>query len=495
MASSLTVTDSQGDGLVIKNSPDLVFSSPVTNVSTATGAAADGIVLQNNSVDATKVNLGQVTVATTNGTGLIVQNAGVTTAGGTINATGGASIATNNADVNITLASATSTNSSGPGLDLTETSGSVNIGTTTVTSPTGNGINAVNNDPGFTADFGVTQVSGITNGAIGVNITNATDPNPDTVYSFDSLDVTTVNGTGLVAKNGGTINFNSPATITANSGAAIDLENTAGTTGGVAGSGFTFLDLTSIDSVANGVRLNNLRSNLTVTGVTKISGAAGPSILITDTVPLPTIVTDSILFNAVNITNRENIGVRVDGIFGQVQFVNLNIDNANNVAGDAVFVTNTTNLADPTGTGSGRVYIAGGTISNRCSALAAIARAPRSRAQRSQASSAKASWRWRERTRPRLSRWATPRLRAPRASTDSGSKPRAVGSSTARSTVRLSTCRRIRSMRSCLTPEAQSCSTLATISVPPVVRRPLARSCSTTAAAAHSRSNRRRPAT
>ena len=115
VASSLTVTDSQGDGLVIKNSPNLIFSSPVTNVSTATGAAADGIVLQNNSVDATKVNLGQVTVATTNGTGLIVQDAGVTTAGGTINATGGASIATNNADVNITLASATSTNSSGPG--------------------------------------------------------------------------------------------------------------------------------------------------------------------------------------------------------------------------------------------------------------------------------------------------------------------------------------------------------------------------------------------
>ena len=364
VASSLTVTDSQGDGLVIKNSPDLIFSSPVTNVSTATGAAADGIVLQNNSVDATTVNLGQVTVATTNGTGLIVQDAGVTTAGGTINATGGASIATNNADVNITLASATSTNSSGPGLDLTETSGSVNIGTTTVTSPTGNGINAVNNDPGFTADFGVTQVSGITNGAIGVNITNATDPDPDTVYSFDSLNITTVNGTGLVAKNGGTINFNSPATITANGGAAIDLENTAGTTGGVAGSGFTFLDLTSIDSVANGVRLNNLNSNLTVTGVTNISGAAGPSILITDTVPLPTIVTDSILFNAVNITNRENIGLRVDGIFGQVQFANLNIDNANNVAGDAVFITNTTNPADPTGTGSGRVYIAGGTISN-----------------------------------------------------------------------------------------------------------------------------------
>jgi hypothetical protein len=128
----------------------------------------------------------------------------------------------------------------------------------------------------------------------------------------------------------------------------------------VPGSGFTFLDLTSINSNANGVRLNNLNSNLTVTGIVAISGAQGESILITDTSPTP--ATDSILFNEVNITNRNNIGVRVDGVYSQVQFNNLDIDNSNNVAGDAVFITNTTNPADPTGTGSGRVYLNGGTI-------------------------------------------------------------------------------------------------------------------------------------
>jgi hypothetical protein len=362
VTTSLTVKDSQADGFVVKNSPDLSVSVPVTNVSTATGATADGIVLQNNAVDATKVNLGKVTVSTTDGTGLVVDNAGVTTSGGTINAVGGASIATNASAVNITLASAASTNSSGPGLDLTQTKGSVNIATTSVTTPTGNGINAADNDPGFTADFGKTTVTGINNGAIAVNLTNTTDPVPDTLYSFDSLDITTVNGTGLRTKNGGTVNFMSPANITANGGAAIDLDNTTGTTGGVPGSGFTFLDLTSINSNANGVRLNDLNSDLTVNGIVAISGAQGESILITDTSPTP--ATDSILFNEVNITNRNNIGVRVDGVYSQVQFNNLDIDNSNNVAGDAVFITNTTNPADPTGTGSGRVYINGGTISN-----------------------------------------------------------------------------------------------------------------------------------
>ena len=359
---SLTVKDSQADGFVVKNSPDLSVSVPVTNVSTATGAAADGIVLQNNALDATQVNLGKVTVTTTDGNGLVVDNAGVTTSGGTINAVGGSSIAANKADVNITLTSAASTNSSGPGLDLTQTKGSVNVATTTVTTPTGNGINAVNNTPGFTADFGKTTVTGITNGAIAVNLTNTTDPTPDTAYAFDSLDITTVNGTGLRTKNGGTVDFTSPANITANGGAAIDLDNTTGTTGGVAGSGFTFLDLTSINSNANGVRLNDLNSDLTVTGIVAVSGAQGESILITDTKSPP--ATDSILFNEVTITNRNNIGVRVNGVYGQVQFGNLDIDNANNVAGNAVYITNTTNPLDPTGSGSGRVYINGGTISN-----------------------------------------------------------------------------------------------------------------------------------
>ena len=354
---ALTVTDAIGDGLVVKNSPNLVMTVPTTTVNSTAG---DGIVLQNNSVDATKVSLGQVTVKTDAGTGLVVQDAGVTTAGGTIAATGGASIAANNADVNITLASATSTSSTGPGLDLTETDGTVTIATTTVTTPTGNGINAVNNVPGFAADFGVTKVSGINNGAIGVNITNATEPVPPTTYSFDSLDVTTLNGTGLLAKNGGTINFNSPATITAAGGAAIDLENTQGTTGGVAGSGFTFLNLTSTDSVGNGVRLNNLNSDLQVTGATSIVGAAGTSLSITDTVPSP--ATDSIQFNTVDITSRQNLGMLVDGIYGQVEIGSLNIDNANVVAGNAVQISNTTNPIDPTGTGSGRVYINGGTI-------------------------------------------------------------------------------------------------------------------------------------
>ena len=359
VATALTVTDAVQDGVIIRNSPALTFNSPTTTVSSTQG---DGVVLQNNSLDATKTKLGQLNVTTDAGSGLVVTNAGASSLGGTINATGGASIAANNADLDLTLATANSTTSTGPGLDLTQSSGSVAIAQTNVTSPAGNGINAVDNMPGFVADFGVTKVSGITNGAIGVNITNAVEPVPPTVYSFDSLDITTTNGTGMRTRNGGVVNFNSPAVIDAAGGAAIDLENTQGTTGGVAGSGFTFQDLTSVNSVSNGVRLNNLNSDLRVIGTTTISGAASPSLSITDTVSPPQ--TDSIAFNRVDISSRNNIGMLVDGVYGQVQVASLNIANENNVAGDTVLIRNTTNPADPIGTGSGRVYINGGTISN-----------------------------------------------------------------------------------------------------------------------------------
>ena len=218
------------------------------------------------------------------------------------------------------------------------------ISRTTVTAPVASGINAVDNQPGFIADMGATNVTGIANGAVAVNITNAVDPIPSTIYSFDSLQITATNGTGLRTRNGGVVNINSPATIAVTGGPALDLENTAGTSGGVAGSGFTFLDVSSTDSGSNGIRLNNLNSDLRVIGTTTITGADGTSLSITDNTGAPQ--TNALTFGAVNISDRNNLGMLVDGVYGQVQVASLTISNGNNVAGDAVFIQNTTNPAD-----------------------------------------------------------------------------------------------------------------------------------------------------
>jgi len=361
-------------GVRIENSANLTVDVPALTAVTAAGL--DGIRLLNNnqgsgavmSFDTVQISTGNPAIGRQGGRGIVVQSTNPAAAhglvrinDGTVDAFGGASLDVNNADVEIRLTSAASDSSSANGLNLVNASGLVEINETFVSDPTGNGINVLDNVPRFIADFGTTFVTGIDNGAIGVNIANTVDPIFDTFTSFDSLFIETVNGTGLRTRNGGVVNFNSPASITANGGAAIDLENTIGTTGNVAGSGFTFLDLSSFNSVSNGVRLQNLNSDLQVTGTTAVFGAAGPSIAITDTQTPRGVY--SIDFNQTNITSRQNVGVFVEGINGQVQFANLNIDNAAGVAGPAVRVQNTTNAADPTGTGSGVLYVNGGLIS------------------------------------------------------------------------------------------------------------------------------------
>ena len=358
-ATNVTVTGAQATGVVIANSDNLDVNFINTSVSTAAVAGANGIEVNNTNATGGAVNLGKIAVTTAQGTGLQVVNSGntggpVSVGGGTIAATGGPAISTNGSVVDITLTSAQSTNSTANGINLIQSEGSVRIDQTTVNSPAGVGINLENNVPGFLADFGVTTVSAP--GAEGVRIVNATPPSPDTVTSFDSLAITSASGAaGILTRNGGVVNFDSPATVTTNGGPAVDLENTVGTTNGVAGSGWTFNQLSSTNSTSNGIRLVNLNSDFRVLNGTTINGAAGTSILIADNEVAPLDYT--IDFNTVSIVNRLNTALSVDGIAGQVIIQNLQVNNAAGVAGDAVRIFNTSSR----GVG-GRVYIESGSI-------------------------------------------------------------------------------------------------------------------------------------
>jgi len=375
VSNGLTVTDPTTHGLRIENSASLAVNVPATV--TIDKAGIDGIRLINNNQTSGKTMVFDDINVTTGdqaanppvlgGRGVVIQattvapHGKVTISDGLVNAFGGESLDINNADVAITLTSAASAASSANGLNLINTKGSVTIGQTFVQSPTGNGLNLVDNVPGFVADFGTAAITGIVNGAIGVNITNTIDPTPDTFTTFDSVKITTENGTGLKTVNGGTVNFNTPAVIIANKGPAIDLENTTGTTNNVLGSGFTFRDLSSIGSATNGVRLHNLNSNLRATGTTNINNAAGPSILITDDqTPRGD---DVVVFDQVSIVGRFNTGVLVEGTYGEVKFTSLSDGGpAAGGTGPSVRVFNTTNPADPIGPGSGQVSVLGGNL-------------------------------------------------------------------------------------------------------------------------------------
>jgi hypothetical protein len=359
-ATNVSVTNSQATGVVVANSDKLDVTFQNTTVTAASKAGANGIDVTNTNGTSGTINLGTVNVTTAQGTGLAVTNSGnavgpVTVAGGVIAATGGPAVSSNNATVDITLTSVQSTNSTGNGMNFVKSAGTVAIGQTTINSPTGVGINLENNVPGFTADFGVTTVSAP--GAEGVRIVNSVDPSPDTVTSFKSLAVTSTSGAaGLLTRNGGTVNFDSPATVAANGGPAVDLENTTGTTNAVPGSGWSFSTLTSNNSTSSGVRLVNLNSDFRVLNGTTIDRAAGVSVLIADTEASPQDYT--IEFNTLGITNRLSTALSVNGIAGQVFVQNLQVDNAAGATGDAVRIINTSSR----GLSGGRTYIQSGSI-------------------------------------------------------------------------------------------------------------------------------------
>ena len=150
----------------------------------------------------------------------------VVVGGGTIAAIGGAAVDSTTSAIDITLARMSSNTSNGNGLNLVGNSGAITSTQTTILGSAGVGINIVDNVPGFVADLGATAVTNSV--GIGINVQNTVSPVPATLTNFGSLAVTTTNATGMQSINGGTINFNSPATITASGGAAIILKNTIG---------------------------------------------------------------------------------------------------------------------------------------------------------------------------------------------------------------------------------------------------------------------------
>ena len=317
-----------------------------------TNSAGIGINVQNTSG---KINFGNINITTANGAGLVVSASNdVVVGGGTIAAIGGAAVDSTTSAIDITLARMSSNTSNGNGLNLVGNSGAITSTQTTILGSAGVGINIVDNVPGFVADLGATAVTNSV-GIGGINVQNTVSPVPATLTNFGSLAVTTTNATGMQSINGGTINFNSPATITASGGAAIILKNTIGTTNSVLGSGFTFASLGSTNSTGNGILLENLNSDLTVTGSTTITGASGESVKIIDN--QSPAGTYDIRLNTVNISARSNVGLSVDGIGGQVEVQSLIIGNTLLAAGPAASFTNTS-------TQGGRVYISGGTISN-----------------------------------------------------------------------------------------------------------------------------------
>jgi hypothetical protein len=282
-----------------------VGNQQVSGGSTAIGSAGsrvqgDGLRLVDVSGD---LAFDDLDVFNNNGTGVLVdtKTGGTTfnlvTGDGTINTTNGTAMSLDPLTVNMTLNSVNSTSAVGQAINLDTVSGTLNIGTTNVADAFGSGIFATNSGS-LNANFGTTTIATSGSQNIGIHLLD----NNGGTFTFNNLSVTTSTGAGFVANDGGNVRMNgAAATIDATGGAAIDLTNTAGTTNGSAG--WTFGSLASTNSGGNGVQLENMSGNVTVTGLTTVTNPAGNGIQVQNSSGDVTFSRVSLTGGAASMTN------------------------------------------------------------------------------------------------------------------------------------------------------------------------------------------------
>jgi uncharacterized repeat protein (TIGR01451 family) len=177
--------------------------------------------------------------------------------------------------LSVTLDHLMSSNAPSHGVQLDNLSGDLTVtGLTRVIAPGASGI-ALNTSPGFTGSFGDTLVNNAGSAvlAAGVSLGNSAGA----LSTFNTLNITTVQGAGFVASGAGTVNIaNQPATIDATGGAGIDINGTQGQTGGTPG--WTFDTVMSTTSAGRGIVLANLTDDFSVSGEVVVTTPVGTGI-------------------------------------------------------------------------------------------------------------------------------------------------------------------------------------------------------------------------
>ncbi|MBP7675231.1 MAG: putative Ig domain-containing protein [Thermoanaerobaculia bacterium] len=311
---TLTGTVTLGGSSVLVSSLDIATTGAVGVTDNQAGAIT-GITVQNN-----------VTVSATNA-------AAVDLTGVSASASG------------ITFTSLTSSNSTGKGLNLVGIGGTFTSGTTTVTNPSGIGIDVQTSVAGGTISLGTTSATA--SGGTGVNLAS----NAGNV-TFGALTVTPdANQRGLFAtENAGTLTVPS-GTVTTTGATAVEITRTAGATP-------LSVSLTTVNANggSNGIYLRRTSGSFTVVG----TGAAGSGGTIQNMTGADGAVAGSGVYldNATNVSlsrlqlnDFQNFAIRGDTVTGfSLANSTINGTNGNNAGADegSVSFTNLTGSASIT---------------------------------------------------------------------------------------------------------------------------------------------------
>jgi hypothetical protein len=292
-----TLVGNQLHDLAIEN----IGTNSVMNMNNALfpGSGSQGILLSN---VAGTVNFNNLSVGNTTSNAVDIEGGSGTfnfTGLTTVSGGGAASILVNNLASTgvVNFGTIDINNRHDEGFVVNNSAGNVFVnGVTTVTNEGGTGASAIDikNSSGNVDFIGKVNVENSTLNP-GVSITNNTG-----TTSFTALDVTSINGTGLYANNGGTLNINAAqvaaagGTITATNGTALDIENT---TMNIA------LFAVNSDNAAVGIKLLNSPGQIAIFGDSnETAGAAGT--IQGDTIGIQLQNTGSVGIVSMNLTNN-----------------------------------------------------------------------------------------------------------------------------------------------------------------------------------------------
>lgn len=333
--------DPAQSGIRIESSPGLTATFAAVNVVDAGGGAPHAALHLEGNAGAT-FTFGTLSLDSANGDGFFALNGGTVnhpSSGNTVNAVGGAALdlqsTTGNAggSAGWSFDSLASASSPDHGVRLVALTGDVTVGAggTTVTDPDTVGIVVQGAAAGTAYDFGATSVTdtnvgaGATGNGIDLSAGNST-----ATFTFDSLDVVTDGGYGLLTNNTDTLTVTATSgnQIVATGGAALDVTST-----GIGGSGLVFDTLTSMNSPAFGVNLIGLTAGTITGNAGTISNSGSTSFRVIGGAPVVTYsgsVAQSNAQRVVDVQNTSGGSVTFDTgtVTGAASSTGVNIGNA-----------------------------------------------------------------------------------------------------------------------------------------------------------------------
>ncbi len=293
-------------------------TSSITNAGTAALAINGGAINVQFDGGITQGVAGSAVAVTGNHTGTV--NFG---AGSSVNTTLGDGLQFNGADGSYTFLGATNMNGGDAGIDIFNSNGSFV----------------------FTNPFINNTASGM-----GVKIVGGGSDSP--ITTFNGLNISTISNQGFYVSNGGLTTVTGAATVNTQFGTAFESQGTS--------LAAVFTDITSTQSPAAGINVNNSTGTFGVTGTTTISGAALSGINIMGSNGLTSTFQNVAISNvgtgaldngvtlstagAVNILGGTINGTTGDGINSSntnLTATSLNIGGTGTITGDGIEIVNT----------------------------------------------------------------------------------------------------------------------------------------------------------